>query len=147
MKNLFLIWFTAPVLIYTNLLAEDWMDDMSLVLPMNEPEQLVEMTGLLELITYDSNPENPEEGQYTCWILNLDQNSFEKTHSTPVHGAFQSPKSIREHPDCRKLALTGNYDETWLQMHSGQTITLSGYLWHAHTIHHNTPVMMDTDPW
>ena len=124
-----------------------WENDTSLVLPENEPEKLVSMTGQLHLDIFNNDPENEELSTLPCWVLKMDPKSFEIACTTPVRCAFQSPHSIHNHLKCQELELTGNYDEAWLCEHVGQTITLSGYLWHAHTSHHHTPVMMDTDPW
>ncbi|MCB1114703.1 MAG: DUF4431 domain-containing protein [Chlamydiia bacterium] len=122
-------------------------DDTSLVLPDNEPEKLVSMTGQLYLHTIDKDPENESLGKVSYWVLKMDSKSFEIACTTPVRSAFQSPQSIRDDLQCYELELTGNYEETWLNEHANHTITLSGYLWHAHTAHHHTPVLMDADPW
>jgi hypothetical protein len=142
----FLCYFSCPVFLF----CEDewlWEGDTSLVLPNDEPERLVSMTGELLLHVLNKDSENPELGTHECWIMKMNLESFEVACSTPVHAAFHSPESIREDLKCRELELTGNFDKNWLREHLGQTVTLSGYLWHAHTIHHHTPVMMDTDPW
>jgi hypothetical protein len=49
--------------------------------------------------------------------------------------------SMRSVSKCSSLI---NCDENWLSKHLGQIMALSGYLWHAHTHHHYTPVMMDS---
>lgn len=133
----------------------DWVNeellDESLILPDDEPEQLVTMTGVLHLQIFNSNPEaGPIEngGQPTYhWIVKLTPESFETACSTPVRASFQTPASIRSSNNCDEMELTGDYDEEWLCDHEGQTVSVQGYLWHAHTGHHHIPVMMDTDPW
>ena len=148
MKNLFTRWFASACLIYACLLfGEERMDDMSLALPMEELERLVSMTGELQLQVMNRDPEDPLQGTFDWWVLKLDTESFEKACTTPVHGAFQSPESIRGGKQSNELGLTGDYDKNWLRAHLGSTVTLSGYLWHAHTAHHHSLVMMDTDPW
>lgn len=129
--------------------TDNWLveDDTSLVLPDNEPEKLVSMTGQLHLHALYKDPENEQLGRISCWTLKMDPKSFEIACTTPVRCAFQSPQSIRNHLQCQELELTGKYEETWLREHVNQTVTLSGFLWHAHTAHHHTPVMMDTNPW
>lgn len=150
MKNLFARLFVSGFLICLSpsfLFCEEWMDDMSLVLPMEEPEILVSMTGELQLQILDNDPENPEEGTFEWWVLLLDDKSFEKACTTPVHGSFQDPSSIRNSPRSHELGLTGDYDHNYFRANIGHVLTLSGYLWHAHTGHHPSLVMMDTSPW
>jgi len=155
MGNLFARWFVNSILCFFAAIpalseeSEEWLweGDTSLVLPNDEPERLVSMTGELHLQIVNRDPENPELGTVDHWVLKMTPESFEIACTTPVHGAFQSPESIRNNSRCSELELTGDYDENWLRKHVGETLTLSGYLWHAHTTHHYTPVMMDTDPW
>lgn len=153
MGNHFAIWFVNFLFCFSCpafLFCEDdwwWDGNTSLILPNDEPERLVSMTGELFLRVLDQDSESPELGTYECWIIKMNPESFEIACSTPVHGAFHSPESIRECLGCQELELTGGFDKNWLRKHLGQTVTLSGYLWHAHTAHHHTPVMMDTDPW
>ncbi len=73
--------------------------------------------------------------------------SFETAGKIPVRASFQTPASIRYFNNCDEMELTGEYDEEWLCDHVGQTVSVQGYRWHAHTGHQHTPVMMDTDPW
>lgn len=128
---------------------EDWLweGDTSLVLPIDEPERLVSMTGELASRVLNRDSENPELGAIERFVIEMDSESFEIACSTPVRAAFHSPESIRESLRCHELELTGGFDKDWLRAHLGQIVTLSGYLWHAHTHHHYTPVMMDKDPW
>ena len=138
--------FSYPVLAFCE---NDWLweGDTSLVLSQDEPEHLVSMTGELSLLILNKNSEHPELGTYECWVVKMNPESFEIAYSTPVHGAFHSPASIRESSRCQELELTGEFDKNWLRKRVGETVTLSGYLWHSHTDHHHTPVMMDTAPW
>ena len=153
MQNGFVRWFANLLLFFfssTFCFSEDdwlWEGDTSLVLPMDEPESLVLISGELALQVLDRNSENPELGIIDCFVIKMDSESFEVACSTPVRAAFQSPESIRSCVNCNELELTGGYDEVWLRERLGQIVTLSGYLWHAHTGHHHTPVMMDTAPW
>jgi hypothetical protein len=148
MQNLSAKWFVSGCLIFSSLLvAHEWLDDESLVLSMEEPEILVSMTGVVQLQVLDRDPENPEEGTFEWWVLLMDGASFEKACTTPVHGSFQDPASIRNASHSHELGLTGDYDFDFLRKNLGQTVTLLGYLWHAHTHHHPSVVMMDTDPW
>lgn len=133
----------------------DWtekdLSDESLILPDDQSEKLVSMTGKLVLKMLNGDP---DKGAIECggfpiysWILKLDSKSFETACSTPVRASFQTPGTIRSFKNCDEMALTGDYDKEWLCDHVNQIVTMQGYLWHAHTGHHHTPVMMDTDPW
>jgi hypothetical protein len=126
-------------------------NDESLVLPSDEPEHLVAMTGKLYLEIINNNPDfgEIENGGYPiyCWMIKLDPHSFEVACCTPVRACFQTPASIRANKRGDELWLTGDLDRQWLCEHVDQTVTVQGYLWHAHTAHHHTPVMLDTDPW
>jgi hypothetical protein len=131
----------------------DWDEenDESLALPDNEPESLVTMTGKLhlEVLNSDSELGEIENGGYPlyCWMITLDPKSFEVACSTPVRACFQTPASILSQKNSHELYLTGSYDKEWLSEQVGQNISIQGYLWHAHTAHHPTPLMLDTDPW
>ncbi len=130
---------------------EEDLSDESLILLDDQPEKLVSMTGKLVLQVLNSDP---DKGAIECggspiysWVLKLDPKSFEIACSTPVRASFQTPGTIRSFKNCDEMALTGDYDQEWFCDHVNQTVTVQGYLWHAHTGHHHTPVMLDTDPW
>lgn len=131
----------------------DWSEDndQSLVLPEDEPEHLVTMSGKLhlEIVNNDSEFGEIENGGYPiyCWMIKLDPQSFEIACNTPVRACFQTPASIRSSKNGGELWLTGDFDPAWLCEHINQTVSVQGYLWHAHTAHHHTPVMLDTAPW
>lgn len=131
--------------------TEEDVSDESLNLPEGEPEKLVTMMGKLHLHIFNSDPdrgslENGGQPIYR-WILKLDPKSFEIACNTPVRAFFQTPATIRSFKNCDEMELTGNYDEDWLCEHIDQVVSIQGYLWHAHTGHHHTPVMIDTNPW
>jgi hypothetical protein len=147
MQNPSVRWCVNVCLIFSSVLLAKEMDDETLVLSMEEPEILVAMTGVIQLQVLDRDPENPEDGTFEWWVLQLDDASFEKACTTPVHGSFQDPASIRAAPRNHELGLTGDYDREFLRTNIGHTVMLSGYLWHAHTHHHPSIVMMDTSPW
>lgn len=138
-------WCVNYLICFSMALLGEMDDDPLLVLQDNELEQLVSMTGELQL----SHRYSEEDGfdSIQILILKMDPASVEIACKTPVRCAFHSSQSIRHSPNYQELQLTGDYDETWLYEHIGETVTLSGYLWHAHSSHHYTPVMMDTDPW
>lgn len=155
MRNRFVKWcasffvflFYSSVLFGVQETASLLEEDTILVLEPHTAERYVSITGQLQRCLFNKNAENPELGTGHYWILKMDSKSFEIACSTPVHCAFESPLSIRNSLRSHELALTGSYDEKWLHQHMHQTVTLSGYLWHAHTAHHPTPIMMDTEPW
>lgn len=131
----------------------DWSEDndQSLVLPDEKTEHLVTMTGKLhlEILNYDFELGEIENGGYPiyCWMVKLDPKSFEIACTTPVRACFQTPSSIRSSKKGDELWLTGDFDADWLCENVNQSVAVQGYLWHAHTAHHHTPVMLDTDPW
>jgi len=128
----------------------DWLEDLedkSLVLPEGEPEFLVSITGQLQRNVLNIDPEDNTKSTFDCWVLKLTPESFELACSTPVRAIFHTPESIRSLPRCHEIELTGGYDEEWFKEHIGQTVTVQGYLWHAHTAHHHTPMMLDKEPW
>lgn len=128
--------------------TEEDLNDDSLVLSEDEPEHLVSMTGKLRLRVLNSDPENRAKGRLIdCWILKLNPESFEVACKTPVRASFQTPATIRSFRNYDEMELTGTYDKEWLFAHLNQTVTMKGYLWHAHTGHHYTPIMMDSEPW
>jgi len=128
----------------------DWLEDLedkSLVLLDGEPEFFVSMTGELHLEVLSIDPEDDIKGTFDYWVLKLTPESFELACNTPVRAIFHTPESIRSFPHCREMELTGGYDKEWFKEHIGQTVTVQGYLWHAHTAHHHTPMMLDKEPW
>jgi hypothetical protein len=129
----------------------DKENDDSLALSDDQPEQLVTMSGKLhlEVLNHDFELGEIENGGYPiyCWMVKLDSESFEIACSTPVRACFQTPASIRAKKNGDELWLTGEYDLKWLCENAGQTVSVQGYLRHAHTAHHHTPVMLDTAPW
>jgi len=68
MQNGLVKWFASLLLVFFSptfcFSEEDWLweGDTSLVLPMDEPERLVSMSGELALQILDRNSENPELG-------------------------------------------------------------------------------------
>jgi len=142
MPKLLIKWCVSCLLFIFHLVAfvsGSLDNDLELYLPDSEREILVSLTGMID--------KRIETNATDYWILKLDSNSYEIICQTPVRCSFHSPLSIHSALNSDELQLTGNYDKRWLQDHLGQIVTLSGYLWHAHTAHHHTPVLMDSDPW
>jgi hypothetical protein len=158
MKNAFARWFVSLFILSfilcgaslsckdSNLTHQTEGDD-SLVLPEDEPEHLVAMTGKLQMCIFNSDAEDAESPFLHRWIMKLNPESLEIACRTPVRASFQTPTSIRSFRNCDEMELTDGYDEEWLLEHLNQNITVKGYLWHAHTGHHRTPVMIDSEPW
>ena len=126
--------------------------DTSLVLPEEESERLVTLKGKLILRILHENLDQGPPGECSnpiyCWIVKMDPASFEIACNTPVRAAFHTPTSIRASWNHDELELTGNLPtKEWLYNHIDQTVTVEGYLWHAHTSHHHTPILMDSEPW
>lgn len=130
--------------------AENLLDE-SLVLADDEAEKLVVMTGKLTLRVFNSDPDRGsiENGGHPLyhWMLTLDPTSFAIACSTPVRASFQTPATIRSFKNCNDMELTGEFDEEWLTSNANQIVTVPGYLWHAHTGHHRTAVMLSPTPW
>lgn len=131
--------------------SEEHVSDQSLVLPDDEPEKFVSMTGKLVLRRLEFNSENSEiqrlDHATYYWVLKLEPQSFLTACKTPVRASFQTPATIGSFENCNEMMLTGSYDEKWLYDHVDQIVTVQGYLWHAHTAHHHTPIMLDNEPW
>lgn len=122
-------------------------EDHSLSLPEDEPEHLVSITGKLQLRTTTRDPEYNDKEPVCYWALKVDSDSYEIICKTPVRASFQTPNAIRASQNSDEVALTGEYNEDWLNAHLNQNVTIKGYLWHAHTGHHPTTVMMGREPW
>lgn len=149
MANVLVKWCASLLALFlSNSFSGYWEKESEnpLLLPEHESEHLVSMTGMLDVRVLKSDPEDELSETYHCWILKLSPESFEIACKTPVRACFQTPESIRSSKNCNEIQLN-SYDAHWLQYHLRQTITLQGYLWHAHTHHHKTPVLMGANPW
>lgn len=128
-------WFASLLLCFFSstfcFSEEDWLweGDASLVLPIDEPERLVSMSGELTLRVLDRDSENPELGIADRFIIKMDPASFEIACSTPVHAAFHSPESIRKSLRCQELELTGDFDKSWLREHQVKDLRPFEYFW------------------
>ena len=119
-----------------------------LALPKNASEKLVTLKGKLILKLFPGPPEysSIEDGDRPdyCWILKLDQASFLKAITTPVAEPANTLDNLnkRSHADEILLVLE-EYMENFCQRYQGQEIVSVGHLFHAHTIHHYTPILID----
>jgi hypothetical protein len=58
--------------------------------------------------------------------------------------SFETPSGIRERSNYNELQLGNSFmDENWLQAHLNKKVEVSGFLFHAHTGHHYTPILID----
>ena len=90
-----------------------------------------------------SSIESGDRADY-CWVLKLDEVSFLKAITTPVAEPADTLDNIKKrlHPD-EILLVLDEYGENFCQQHQNQEILGVGHLFHAHTIHHYTPILMD----
>jgi hypothetical protein len=119
-----------------------------LALRANAPEKLVSLKGCLTLKLFPGPPEysSIEDGDREdyCWILKLDEASFLTAITTPVAEPANDLNRIvkRLHPDEVMLVLDEHLEE-FCQKYQNCEIESLGYLFHAHTIHHCTPILID----
>lgn len=120
----------------------------SLALPTSVPERLVSMKGKLILKLFPGPPEysSVENGDRAdwCWILKLDETFFLKATTSAVAAPANTLDNINKwlHPDEILLVLE-DHMKHFCQRYQNQEILSVGYLFHAHTIHHYTPILMD----
>jgi len=119
-----------------------------LKLPEDAPEKLVTLKGKLVLRLFPGPPEytSIEKGDRAdyCWMLHVNEEFFKIATTTPVSEPCSDLKSIME---------WSNHDEIYLSLeetmtdfccdHESKEITVQGYLFHAHTAHHYSPILMD----
>lgn len=119
-----------------------------LALPEDAPEKLVTLKGKLILRLFPGPPEysSIEKGDRAdyCWMLHVNEEFFKIATTTPVPEPCSDLKSIME---------WSNHDEIYLSLeenmidfccdHESREITVQGYLFHAHTAHHHSPILMD----
>jgi hypothetical protein len=112
------------------------------------PEQVVSMKGKLIFKLFPGPPEysSVEEGDRAdyCYVLQLDDDSRALALATPVAGPANSLTDI---------VSRSNYGDLFLAMDDGmknvchkyvnEQVTVEGHLFHAHTTHHYTPVLID----
>ena len=119
-----------------------------LLLPEDQKEILVTLKGKLILKLFPGPPEyySIEDGDREdyCWLLQLDKTSFEIAKTTPVGEPAQDLDYImkKSNPDEISLAIEKEMIDICNQ-HKGKKIVCEGYLFHAHTAHHYTPILMD----
>lgn len=119
-----------------------------LMLSEHEPERLVLLKGKLIVKSVPGPPEyssikDGDREEY-CWILNLDKSSFKIAIKTRVGEPANSIKNIMSHSNPNQISLClDEIERNFCQKYINQDIECEGYLFHAHNIHHRTPILMD----
>lgn len=110
-------------------------------------DPFVTLSGILKLKVFPGPPEyssieNGDRADF-CWVLDLDKESFILALSTPVQELDLDFKDIIKWPNASEIVLfpDQNVDEGFRNM-NGQHISISGYLFHAHTAHHYSPMLL-----
>lgn len=112
------------------------------------PEKLITLKGKLILRLFPGPPEytSIEKGDRAdyCWMLHVNEEFFKIATAIPVPEPCSDLKSIME---------WSNHDEIYLSLeenmidfccdHESNEITVQGYLFHAHTSHHYSPILMN----
>ena len=119
-----------------------------LVLAIDAPERLISVKGKLILKLFPGPPEysSIEDGDRVdhCWILKLDETSFLKVMTTPVVDPANILENIKKWPHSDEILLVlEDHMENFCQRYQNQEILSLGHLFHAHTIHHYTPILMN----
>ena len=110
-------------------------------------DPFVTLSGTLRLKLFPGPPEysSVETGDRAdfCWILDLDKESFILAVNTPVQELGLDFKDIIKRPNANEVFLFPdcNVDESFRKK-NGQHISVSGYLFHAHTTHHYSPMLL-----
>jgi Domain of unknown function (DUF4431) len=119
-----------------------------LKLPENAPEPLVALKGKLIFKLFSGPPEysSIDEGDRAdyCWVLQLDNISLDRALTTPVAEPASSLTDITSRPNHSEVILSLDKDmEIFCHEHVDQQVRVEGHLFHAHTAHHYTPILMD----
>lgn len=115
-----------------------------LELPEGAPEILTKLNGtlVLRLSPGPPNYSSTEGGDYPCyvWFLQMDVPSFQKACQTPVWGYALSLQDIMSKQNWFEVQLGADPEwEDFCCQHFNQEIVVEGYLFHAHTSHHDAP--------
>lgn len=111
-------------------------------------DPFITLSGILQLKVFPEPPEyssieNGDRGD-SCWVLELDKESFILALSAPVQPELALDfKDILKWPNASEVFLFPDYnvDESF-RSKNGHHISISGYLFHAHTAHHYTPMLL-----
>lgn len=111
-------------------------------------EPSVTLRGKLRLKLFPGPPEygSIEEGDRAdyVWIIELDDPSFLITLNTPENELSLDLADIVRREDAHDLILcvSGNLERT-CEEYIDQDVIIRGILFHAHTVHHYTPLLID----
>ena len=118
-----------------------------LELPIGTTESLVVLKGRLVGKLFAGPPEyssveDGDRGDY-CWILQLDDPSLERALTTPVVEPANNLANIITWPNYREVFLFSDGVTEDFIIYRDKEIEVEGYLFHAHTVHHYTPILMN----
>ncbi len=119
-----------------------------LALSEGTEERLVALRGKLIQKLFPGPPEyssvaKGDRADY-CWILQLDSSSFFIAMTTPVGAPANDLSHIVKWPHPNEIFLALDEDmKNFCFEHINQEIVSEGHLFHAHTEHHYTPILMD----
>ena len=122
--------------------------DSSLKLSEDAPEILVVLKGQLILRLFPGPPEytSIEKGDRAdyCWMLHVNEEFFKIATTTSVSEPSTDLQSIMEWSNHNEIYLS--LEDNMIDFccdHESQEITVNGYLFHAHTAHHYSPILMN----
>jgi hypothetical protein len=110
-------------------------------------DPFITLSGVLKVKVFPGPPEyssikNGDRAD-VCWVLDLDKESFIRALSTPVQELGLDFKDIIKWPNASEIFLfpDQNVNESFRRK-NGQHISISGHLFHAHTAHHYSPMLL-----
>jgi hypothetical protein len=111
-------------------------------------EPLITIRGVLSQKQFPGPPEysSIEEGDRVdyCWVLELDKASFLLALNTPVKELGLDVKDILRRSNSGEVMLVLDEEtERFCRDYEHQQVSVEGYLFHAHTSHHYTPMLLD----
>ena len=112
------------------------------------PEPITTLSGILHLKLFPGPPEygsieDGDEADYV-WIVKLDDPSFLIALNAPETELSLDLVDIVKREDARDLILcVDEDDQKTCEEAQGQEVVVRGILFHRHTAHHYTPLLMD----
>lgn len=132
-------------LIPLNLLNKDTRTRLPEPSPHSEP--LVTLKGKLKLQLFTGPPEysSIENGDRIdhCWVLELDNSSFLLALNAPSNELSLDLGDVLRRSDANQVMLGRSRMGDICPQYENQVVIVRGRLFHAHTIHHYTPLLMD----
>jgi hypothetical protein len=150
--RLFLCYFGAVIgLLASTYLLNKWIFSKSVGSTMDLetfPESLITISGILSRKQFPGPPEysSIDDGDRVdhCWVLELDKTSFLLALNTPVKELGLDFRDILRWKNSSEVMLVLNDEvEKACRMYEGLRVYVVGYLFHAHTVHHYTPMLLD----